>query len=45
MAARSTSALLPEWGTVLGITLFDQLSGGNSWMFFDLVAGAAGVPA
>lgn len=36
-----------DWGTVVGITLFDQLSGGNSWMFFDLVAGvgcAAGAP-
>lgn len=36
-----------DWGTVLGITLYDQLSGGNAWMFFDLTAGvacAAGAP-
>lgn len=36
-----------DWGTVVGITLFDSLTAGNSWMFFDLLAGvgcAAGAP-
>ncbi|MEI6504181.1 MAG: hypothetical protein WCP21_24475 [Armatimonadota bacterium] len=30
---------LEDWGTVQGITLYDQLTGGNAWMFFDLAAG------
>lgn len=38
---------LEDWGTVQGITLYDQLTGGNAWKFFDLTAGvdcAAGAP-
>lgn len=32
-----------NWGTVVGVTLFDEATGGNAWFFYDLVAGVGAV--